>query len=79
MTAFKTFATIVLIVVLGLAFVIGPLTDDGGRNAPGPQSPPDPSLSPGDPTGLAAFLALVGLPLLGLAKRVLRGPEMNWE
>jgi hypothetical protein len=72
MTVFKSIATLILISVIGLALLNGPPADlgNGGKEAPGQQSPAVPLPSPNGPTPLLVFLTIVGVPLLGLWKRL---------
>ena len=70
MSAFKTFTTLVLVLIIGLALVLGPIGVDQGKGAPGPQSPPDPNLSLSGPSALVIMLALGGAVLLGMLTRL---------
>ena len=72
MTVFKSIATLILISVIGLALLNGPPADldNGGKEAPGQQSPAVPLPSPNGPTPLLVFLTILGVLLLGLWKRL---------
>lgn len=75
MTAFKVIATLILIAVIGLALLIGPVTDPGseespGKEAPGLQSPVAPAALPASPVIVLILLALVGLPMLEIGRRM---------
>jgi hypothetical protein len=75
MTAFKAIATLILISVIGLALLMGPVTDIGGgehpgKEAPGLQSPAEPVTLPASPAVVLVLLALVGLPMMEIGRRV---------
>ena len=72
MTVFKSIATLILISVIGLALLNGPPadSDNGGKEAPGQQSPAVSVPSPNGPAPLLVFLTILGVPLLGLGKRL---------
>ena len=67
MTAFKTLATLILISVIGLALLVGPPTAGGGLDDPGGTTPGAPVSSP---AAVVVLLILVGVPLLGIGRRL---------
>lgn len=69
MTALKTLVTLIIVSIIGLAVLTGPLTGDGGKQAPGPQLPPAGATPANGPTAFVVLLAMIGVPLLGIAKR----------
>ena len=73
MTAFKAIVTLILISVIGLAVLIGPLTESGGKETPGQQSPAVPTLPSNSPATGLLLLGLVGMPLVGIGKRLVNG------
>ena len=75
MTAFKIIATMILISVIGFSLLVGPVAELGGvenpgKEAPGLQSPAEPVTLPASPVVLLVLLALVGLPMMELGRRV---------
>ena len=75
MTAFKAIATLILISVIGLALLMGPVADIGGqetpgKEAPGLQLPASPVTLPTSPIVVLVLLALVGLPMMEIGRRV---------
>ena len=75
MTAFKVIATLILISVIGLAMLMGPVADLGGQETPGKetpglQSPAAPVTLPTSPTVVLVLLALVGLPMMEIGRRM---------
>ena len=73
MTTFKIIVTLILISVIGLALLIGPPIDDGGKELPGQQSPAPLGPPPGGPATLVVLLAMVGMPMVGIGKRLISG------
>ena len=69
MTAFKTIATLILVSIIGLALMNGPLTDIGGKETPGQQSPPESGVLDGGPPPLVVLLAFGVAVLAGLKAR----------
>lgn len=67
MTAFKTIATLILLSVIGLALLVGPPSAGGGLDDPGQVTPGAPINSP---AAVIVLLILVGVPLLGIGRRL---------
>ncbi len=73
MNALKAIVTLILISVIALALLSGPQGGSGSKQAPGQQSPPVPDLpAAGGPPAPLVILALIGVPILGLIKRLSR-------
>lgn len=69
MSAFKAFATLILLGIIGIALLGGTLVDDPGKQAPGPQSPPEPGRLADGPGPLAVALAFAIAVIVGLKAR----------
>jgi hypothetical protein len=69
MSTFKVVATLVLVLILGLAWVTGPLKN-GERTVPGHQSPGEPVLVGDGPTPTMALIALAAAVVLGIKVRL---------
>jgi hypothetical protein len=69
MSAFKVMATLILVVILGLAWTTGPL-GGGERTVPGHQSPGEPVLLGDGPTPTMALAALAAAVALGIKVRL---------
>jgi hypothetical protein len=69
MSAFKVVATLVLVAILGLAWMTGPL-EGGERTVPGHQSPGEPIVVGDSPTPTMALIALAVAVVLGIKVRV---------
>jgi len=69
MSTFKVVATLVLVLILGLAWVMGPLAS-GERTVPGHQSPGEPMLLGDGPTPTMALIALAAAVVLGIKVRL---------
>ncbi len=67
MTAFKTLVTLILLSVIGLALLVGPPTAGGGLDDLGPTAPGAPA---NGPTTAVVLLILVGVPLVGIGRRL---------
>ena len=67
MTAFKTIVTLILLSVIGLALLVGPPMGGGGLDDVGQTAPGAPS---GGPTTMIVLLILIGVPLLGIGRRL---------
>lgn len=69
MSAFKLVATLILVLILGLAWLTGPL---GGseRTVPGHQSPGEPIVVGDGPTPVMALITLTAAVVLGLKVRL---------
>jgi len=68
MTAFKGVATLILVMILVLAWLTGPL-GDSERTVPGLQSPGEPIVAGDGPTPVMAFIAFMAAVVLGLKAR----------
>jgi hypothetical protein len=69
MSTFKVVATLVLVLIVGLAWVMGPL-QSGERMVPGHQSPGEPMLLSDGPTPTMALIALAAAVVLGIKVRL---------
>jgi hypothetical protein len=69
MSTFKVMATVVLVLILGLAWMTGPLAGSE-RTVPGHQSPGEPVLLGDGPTPTMALIALVAAVILGIKVRL---------
>jgi hypothetical protein len=67
MTAFKTLVTLILLSVIGLALLVGPPAAGGGLDDLGPTAPGAPA---GGPATVVVLLILIGVPLLGIGRRL---------
>lgn len=73
MNALKALVTLILISVIAIALFSSPQGGSGSKEAPGQQSPPAPDLPATDgPPAFLVILALIGVPILGLIKRLSR-------
>ena len=67
MTAFKTLVTLILLSVIGLALLVGSPTAGGGLDDLGQSAPGAPA---GGPATVIVLLILIGVPLLGIGRRL---------
>jgi hypothetical protein len=69
MSTFKVVATLVLVLILGVAWMSGPL-GSSERTVPGHQSPGEPMLLGDGPTPTMVLIALAAAVMLGIKVRL---------